>query len=176
MAESEIKEPINPKLLSRKLEAVRKGIQSMKELCGEDSDLLADMIEGETELYPFAERVVEQICNDEALLIGLTAIIEKLQSRKKRIENRRKHARNIVCMVMDEADQKTLELPQATITIYAIDPNIIIQDEAKIPSKYWKPKDPTLDKSALRKDANAGDKIPGITLDNGDFALKVRTA
>lgn len=165
----------NLREMQKKLEAVRKGIAAMKELCGDDAELLGDMIEGETGLYEFANIMVANIQNDDTLITAIKLQEDALRQRRSRIEKRLHNFRNILALAIDEAEAKTLELPAATVTISANKPNLMINEEADIPAKYWKEQDPKLDRAALRKDALDGQSIPGVGLDNGSIKVTIRT-
>jgi hypothetical protein len=54
-------------------------------------------------------------------------------------------------------------------------PAVIVIDEAAIPSIYWEPRDPRLNRQGLLADLKQGAEITGVTLANPEPVLSVRT-
>ena len=54
-------------------------------------------------------------------------------------------------------------------------PKAEIVDESMIPSKFWKPSDPKLDRKAVLEALKAKEDVPSATLSNGSETLMVRT-
>lgn len=188
--------------LGKGLSAIKQAIANLKDMCGDDDELLADMIEGEVDLETFAQKCAEAIVVDAAFANSLKEVIGNTQARKKRLELRAERIRTILAMALSEAETKTINLPAFTITKRDLKPSVIIKEEANIPSAYWKQPEPVLDKAKLRSDAlerlalvNAANviedaslrkaelekinksnpPIPGIELDNGDITINIRT-
>lgn len=187
--------------LKRELKAITSAIDAVKMLCGEDDELLADMIEGETNLHDFIAKCASRVALNEGYVKAISELITDHKLRKRRLDNSSKTIRHIMARAIDEADQKTINTGAFTVTKTDLQPDIIVTEESDIPSKYWKSKDPTLDKATLRKDAlerqkakaeidnlNSVDarkdaldqlesdmpKIKGITLSNGDISVTIR--
>jgi hypothetical protein len=163
--------------LERKAAALQVAIASLKELCGDDEDLLRDTVEGETDLDGFASHCVDQILADEAFAEAVGKMIADLQARKKRFENRQERIRTLLAMTLDAAGTKKIQLPQATISMSSRAPSLVINDEAEIPAQWWVRGDPKLDKRGLAAFLKANDtnKVPGATLDNGSITVTIRS-
>jgi hypothetical protein len=141
----------------------------------EDDDLCADMIEGETTLHEAALAVYDAILGDEALLEAQAARIKTLQARKARIQDRISTRKAIVERAFVETGAPKIEGPEITLSIRKTPANLIITEEDKIPTEFWKIQDPRLDLPALKKAAKEGE-VPGCTMDNGGVALQARKA
>jgi hypothetical protein len=149
----------------------------LRQQLGEDANdpaLLLDMIEGETNLAEACALVLEQTHEDEILIEGLDAKIKELQTRKGRMEKSIESRRGIILMAMDKAGLQTIRSPLGTMTARPTPPKVTIMDEVRIPSKFWKPSDPKLDRAAVAEALKAGEAVPGATLSNGGLTLSVR--
>lgn len=140
----------------------------------DDPALILDMIEGSTDLPEACVAVYEETVEDEVLLAGLAVKIAELQTRKGRIEKSIETRRNVILMAMDKAGLSTIRCPLATISVRDVPPKVVISDEAVIPSRFWKPSDPRLDKASVTAALKAGEAVPGATMGNGSIGLSVR--
>ena len=155
--------------------ALEAAIASVKELCGDDTDLLHDMLEGETELFEFAEQMAAQILQDALTAKAVGDRIAQLQARKKRFSDREARLRVLLAKLFDQAEQKSAETPSCTITLKDVQPGVLVTDESEIPSDYWLPQPPKLDRKKLAEDLRNGDDIEGAELGNGSVTISIRT-
>jgi hypothetical protein len=54
-------------------------------------------------------------------------------------------------------------------------PALMVIDEAAVPSIYWKPREPRLNRQGLVADLKQGTEIAGVALSNPEPVLSVRT-
>lgn len=151
--------------------ALREALRAMN-----DEELTADTIEGETNLHEGIAAVMAMVTDAEILEDGLKAKIEQLEGRKAGIGRRIDGLRTIIAQAMEIGGIKTLPLPEATLSFAATPPKLIVTDESLIPTRFWKPSDPKLDRAALNQALKDGEAIPGVTRSNGGSALKIRRA
>jgi hypothetical protein len=140
----------------------------------DDPKLILDMIEGETDLAEACLVVLEETMEDETLLAGVETTIKLLQERKSRLERSIDTRRGIILMAMEKAGIPTIKGVLATLSVRPTPPKVMIGDEALIPSKFFKPSDPKLDRSAVKEALEAGEEVPGASLSNGGVSLSVR--
>lgn len=140
----------------------------------DDPRLILDMIEGETDLAEACCAVLEETFEDETMLDGLKATIDLLQARKSRVERSIETRRGIILMAMEKAGLQTIKSPLATLTVRDTPPKAVIGDEALIPSKFWKPADPKLDRAAVVEALKGGEVVPGAQMSNGGVSLSIR--
>lgn len=140
----------------------------------DDPKLILDMIEGSTNFNEACCVVLEETLEDEAVLDGLDAMMEKLAMRKSRIERSIETRRNIILSAMEKAEVPSIKSPLGTMSVRATARKLIVVDEAKVPARYWIPSDPRLDKMALIKDLRDGQSVEGVELSNAGIALAVR--
>lgn len=162
--------------LRRQTEAARSLLKDLRENGEDDAELMADAIEGETDLLEAIVEALDANDEDEALVIGLKVKEEAFASRRAAIAARIERRTALIERAMVETDQTTLRLPTATLTLAKRAANLVIGNEAEIPSRFWVVQErpaPKLDKKAL-KEALQSETIPGATLDNGSVSLTVR--
>ncbi len=163
-------------LLRRQTEAARLLLKDLREDGEDDADLMADAVEGETDLLEAIQSAIDANDEDDALVIGLKAKEEAFASRRAAIQKRIERRTALVERAMLDTEQTTLRLPTATLSLSKRAPGLVISNEAEIPARFWVEQErpaPKLDKKAL-KEALQSETIPGATLDNGSVSLTVR--
>lgn len=132
-----------------------------------DFDLVRDMIEGETSLDTAIEIAVIQTSEDMALIAGIDMVMSQMASRQARIKRRVEITKTIIQAAMETAEKNVMETALCRITLKNTPPKALIVDQAQVPSEYWKPQDPKLDKKAVLDALKAKKTIPGAQLSNG---------
>jgi hypothetical protein len=160
--------------ISKEIAAARALHEALALVVGDDIEALRDTIEGETNLHEAIKDVIGSIREDEILVAGLTTIITDLEQRKGRLSERIARKRAAIEQAMQIGELKKLELPDCTLSLKSVPPGLEITDEAKIPSKFWKPQDPKLDRNAVKTALKEGEEVPGATLGNGGISLQIR--
>jgi Siphovirus Gp157 len=140
-----------------------------------DEQTLADTIEGLTELHEILAAVIRAALADQALATGLEGRIGEMQARRERLQDRATNRRQIAKDVMVELDLKKLAAPDFTASIRPGTPALIVIDEAAVPSIYWEPREPRLNRQELATDLKQGAEIAGVALSNPEPVLSVRT-
>ncbi|PDT55467.1 siphovirus Gp157 family protein [Sinorhizobium americanum] len=163
----------------RQTEAAKSLLSSLRNQgVDDDAELVADAIEGETNLVEAISAAIAQLDECDVLIAGLKAKESEFEARRKSIERRSERVRALIEQAMLATDQTSLKLPTATLSLTKRAAALIVTEEADIPAKYWieQPRPaPKLDKKALTADLReANATIPGATLDNGSFSLTVR--
>jgi hypothetical protein len=74
--------------LSQELEAKQTLLDQLRALATDDPDFFIDLIEGETNLLELIAALDASIVDDETLIDGVKAALDKLQGRKRAAENR----------------------------------------------------------------------------------------
>jgi hypothetical protein len=98
-----------------------------------------------------------------------------MQARRDRLQDRAAKRRQIAKDVMVELDLKKLSAPDFTASIRPGTPALMVIDEAAVPSIYWEPREPRLNRQDLANDLKQGTEIDGVTLSNPEPVLSVRT-
>jgi len=159
-------------------QAARKLLEGLKEhgLDG-DAELIADSIEGETNLLEAIEAALAEIDEREILVIGLKEKIKSFGAREKQQGDAIERIRAMIEQVMMATDQSSLKLTTATISLTRRAAGLVITNEADIPARFWIEQErpaPKLDRKAIAEALKANEAIPGAELDNGSVSLSVR--
>jgi hypothetical protein len=147
----------------------------LREIAGDDEQLLADTIEGEIDLRGLICMAAGQNVIDAASVNGIAELIDKLRDRKDRIERRIAMRRVAILTAMQSGEIRTLDTPAGTVTRKAVPPSVLILEEAEIPAEFFKPQEPKLDKKAVAEALKAGKPVPGAQMSNGGETIQIRT-
>ena len=140
-----------------------------------DEQTLADTVEGLTDLHEILAAIVRAALADEALATGLKGRITEMQERLERLQERATKRRQVVKDTMIELDLKKLTAPDFSASIRPGMPALLVIDEQAVPSIYWEPREPRLDRQGLLTELKQGAEITGVTLSNPEPVLSVRT-
>ena len=155
-------------------EAARALLANIRDVIGDDEEMIETAIEGETNLKEVISDAVNRMAELEAHKTAIETLMNNLSERRSRFEDRQSRIKAAIHVAMGQGELRKLELPQATISLRAVPPKVEITDEAAIPSKYWKPRDPTLDKKAVLDALKVLEFVPGATLSNGGETISIR--
>ena len=140
-----------------------------------DEQTLADTVEGLTDLHEIVQAVIRAALADQALATGLEGRIAEMQARRDRLQDRATKRRQIAKDAMLELELKKLAAPDFTASIRPGTPALMVIDEAAVPSIYWEPREPRLNRQKLATELKDGSEITGVTLSNPEPVLSVRT-
>src|SRR6476661_8902051 len=140
-----------------------------------DEQTLADTVEGLTDLHEIVAAIIRSALADEALATGLKGRVAEMQDRLERLQDRASKRRQIAKDVMVELDLKKITAPDFTVSIRPGMPSLQVLDEAAVPSIYWQPSAPRLNRQGLLSELKEGADINGVALSNPEPVLSVRT-
>lgn len=141
------------------------------ELPDEDIRMALDSI-GE-EFNTKAENVAKVISSMLADAEGIKKEIERLQERKKVVENRVKGLKNYIYEQMQATGKKKIKGTLFTLAIQKNAPSVNVVDENVIPEQYKVPQPYKLDKKAILADLKQDVKIDGVEIKQGT-SLRIR--
>jgi hypothetical protein len=140
-----------------------------------DHQCLADTLEGLSDLPEILTTILRAALTDEALANGLKGRIGEMEDRLARLTDRAAKRRQIVKDTMVSLDLKKLEAPDLTASIRPGMPSLLVIDDAAVPSLYWEPSEPRLNRKELLNDLKQGAEVTGAVLSNPEPVLSVRT-
>jgi len=121
------------------------------EASAEDEEVIADTFEGETTLDDALEAAFKAIDEDQIIVDGIAAREAELGERKARAKKRIELMRALIDQAMISAGVPKIALPIGTASLRENKDELVIDDEAIIPSEYFRQKDPEIDKKPLRE-------------------------
>lgn len=154
-------------------QAARALIEQMRDLVGDDEEMIATAIEGETDLHEAIASAFARLGELKALGSGIDNMVCALKARADRFERQQDLIREAIRLAMETAELKRIELPMGTISMKAVPPKAIVLDEPSIPSRFWKAQDPKLDRKAVLDALKANEVVPGAQLSNGSQTIQV---
>lgn len=149
-------------------------LANMKDIIGEDADLIAATVEGETNLHEAIAAGLTRIMEVEALAETIGATMKRLGERKSRFDAQSEHIRTAIVSAMQAGELKKVEHAIGTASLMRVAASVIITDESALPSQFFKPQPPKLDKRAVLAALKDGDAISGAQLSNGGVTLSIR--
>ncbi len=149
-------------------------LENMRDLLGDDADLMATTIEGETEIAEAISKAIGRILELNGMMDGIVNMIASLKDRGERLEKQRDNLRALVGVAMETGNFKRFETPLATASLRAVPPKAEIIDESAIPAKFWKPQEPKLDKRAVLDALKDKQAVPGAMLSNGGMTVSLK--
>lgn len=138
----------------------------------QDEVLRADMLEGSTHLDEFLSNVLRKIGATQAIIEGTKAYVVEIQERKSRMERREYALRQLIHKVMDTAGLRKRELAEATVSIRAGQPKVMIVEEAIIPDEFCRIKREP-DKTRIKAAIQAHEQVPGCSLSNAEETIAI---
>lgn len=141
----------------------------------DDEELFLDTLDGETDALDIIDRELAAELHDRALADAINGQIDLLRKRVTRIMDRADTRRLAILRVMQAVDVRKMERPLATISRRDGSVSVRITDADAVPTQLCKVvKSP--DKTAIRKQIETGEAVPGAELARGDETLSVRVA
>ena len=140
-----------------------------------DDQTIRDTLEGETNLHEMIAAVIRSALVDEALSAGLRKRLEDMKERLTRLDERGAKKRQLALAAMDEVGLSKLQQSDFTASTRPGSPSLLVTAEGEVPSAYWVPQPPKLDRQALLGELKRGADIPGVQLNNPKPVLVVRT-
>jgi len=140
-----------------------------------DEQTLADTVEGLTDLHEIIVAIIRSALQDEALASALKCRLADMQGRLDRLQDRASKRRQIARDVMTELELKKITAADFTVSIRAGTPSLVVINEDAVPSIYWTPSEPHLNRQRLAHELKDGAEIEGVALSNPAPVLSVRT-
>jgi hypothetical protein len=158
----------------KELEAAKVLRAQIEQLAEGDPEFIRDTLEGEVDFDSIVRSLLASMGETQAHMAGIDGYMDELKQRKSRLANRDKAQRALVQSALEIAERPKITLDIATVSLTPVQPKAIIQNEADIPAKYWKPQPPALDLKALTDALKDKQEIPGATLSNGGQTVTIR--
>lgn len=149
-------------------------LANMKDIIGDDADLIAATVEGETNLHEAIAAGLTRVMEVEALAETIATTMKRMGERKSRFEAQAEHIRTAILTAMEAGGIKKIEHAIGTASVMKVAAKAVITDESLLPSKFFKPQPPTIDRRAVLSALKDGETVSGAQLSNGGTTLSIR--
>jgi hypothetical protein len=139
-----------------------------------DEETLHDTLEGISDLPELIKAVIRSSLEDEVLIGALKQRVEDMQARLSRLKDRFDRKRELACWAMTSADIGKIQTEDFTLSLRQGPPRLEVTDQEKVPTEFFIPQPPRLDRSGLLSVLKRGDVVPGTLLINGEMHIAVR--
>jgi hypothetical protein len=163
--------PVDLKTRGREIAALA---AQVRVLAGDDDQAFSDTLEGTTDALEAASAVLRQVFEADAHAEACKALSASYRDRARGLEERGERLRAALVSFLSEIGEKTLRLPEATITrrpgsrLVVGQPNPDALPDSLVRIK----REPSL--SAIKTALEAGEEIAGLSLSNGGETLTIR--
>lgn len=151
-------------------------LETLADVIGDDADLVATSVEGETNLYAAVALGIGRIERLSDMASSLDAAIKRMQARRDRFEAQAATIKELIAVAIETTGLSKIETPVATVSLRKLPQSVMIIEESAIPARFWKPQDPKLDKRELLKALKDEGPLPGAMLTNGGRSLNIKAS
>ena len=147
----------------------------LTDLLGEDfdADTFWDTLDGETDVMDIFGILIREREEATAYAAASKALADDFTARQRRLAARASAIAQSMGAVLDAAGQRKVSHPLATISRTQGRLSVAITNEADIPSQLCKVVS-SPDKTAIKKQLEAGESVPGAELVRGKDGVTVR--
>lgn len=139
-----------------------------------DDQLLTDCLSAETDFNEMLTVIVDRMRDAASMADGIASRVAELESRRDRYSRREQAMRVLAFKLMEFAELKKAELPEATLSIRNNPPKVLITDEDAIPDPFCRiTRSP--DKAKIKDSLTHGVPVQGAELSNSEPSLAIRT-
>lgn len=141
----------------------------------DDHQLKLDSLEGETDLLEVIRQLLNENEDDEGTINALALQMDERGVRRERAMARIEGRKRAIASLMDCAQETSLKLPEATLSLRTLKSRPKVNDADALPDEFVrietirKP-----DMEAIKEAFEKGQPIPGVTVTNGGSSLTVR--
>ena len=158
--------------IRKKIELLRKMRYEAEQ---EDVFSLSDDLSADDDFKGLCLELAEEAIERELQSDAVAERIKELTERKGRLIRTADSLRNIILQCMETRGENTIQSPTVTLSVSKIKPDVVVTDEAALPSRFFIPQPPKLDKKALKEAVlNDGEVIDGASIGNGKISLTIR--
>jgi hypothetical protein len=139
----------------------------------QDDDLRADMLDAETDIMGALTKLLRGVDHDRTMIAAVAARVSELTARKARFAHRVEVFRGLILKVMQSADLKKVELPDATLSQRAGQPQIVGEPDIEtLPDEFIRVTREA-DRGAIRRALLDHREVSGLALSNAAPILAI---
>ena len=141
----------------------------------EDCESLSGELEKSSNFEELCLEIAESAVEHELQAKAVAERINEMSERKSRLLRTSETLRSILLQSMQIRNVSTIKSPVLTLSVSNRKGEVIVTDESMLPSRFFKPQPPKLDKAALKEAViTDGEVIEGAAIGNGSIGLTIR--
>jgi hypothetical protein len=141
----------------------------------EDLDELSQGLTAADDFRALCLDIAEAAVEHELQAKAVADRIAEMTERKSRLLRTSESLRAIVLQGMEIRGEATIQSPTLTLSVSKRRGDLVVTDESLVPSRFFKPQPPVLDKKALKEAVvTDGEIIDGTAIGNGSISLTIR--
>ena len=140
----------------------------------DDQEIVINSLEGETNIFEAIDQGLAEIDACEIIMLGCRVVESDIKARRDRATARAAHVKTAIeqAMIIAEVPGKIVR-PTATLSLTKYKPKRIVEDESKVPSEFFEPQPPRLNRKML-SETDPKLFVAGCYMDNGSIGLTIR--
>ena len=139
----------------------------------DDETLFWDTLDGEPDVMDVIEYLICEAVEADHHAAAAKEMAKVFADRASRLQSKRRAVNDAIMAVMEVTGQDKIPHPLATISKRKGRASVTITNEEEIPTQLTKTVR-TADKTAIKKQLEAGEDVPGATLDIGADTISMR--
>jgi len=149
-----------------RIEALRDAIRAQYP---DDDDLLADMIEGETDAIDLIDRLHDEAEEARTMASALKDREREMAERRARMEQRQEARKEAIDRIMRVIGLEKIERPMATFSFRRNPPRLVVRDPGLVPDDLCR-----IERKPLLAEIRKAGDVPGVEWTNGGTSLSIR--
>lgn len=156
--------------------AVAELARQIREVVGDDDVAFVDTLDGASSAVDAVRSVLRFIAASEQMEAACKALRDRYGARAQDFAARQERARNALVQFMGEIGEKSMTLPEGTITRKAGAVKVVGEgDPETMPAEFVRTKiSRELDRAAIKRALEQGVEVPGFDLSNGCETVQIR--
>ena len=150
--------------------------KQLRELAGDDDLAFIDTLDGASSAVDAVRSAIRQEAAYASMEEAAKALSQRYAARASDFASRHERIRNAIVQFMGETGEKSMTLPEGTITRKAGAAKVVGDaDPNQMPPEFVRIKtDISLDRTAIKRALEQGADVPGFSLSNGCETLQIR--
>jgi hypothetical protein len=140
-----------------------------------DDETLTDTLEGLSEFPQLVEQIVRSGLEDEDFIAALKARTDIMSGRLSRLKERFQKKRQLVAWALGAAGMTNLKACDFVVSLCEGATRLSVEDEGAIPTAYFVPQPPKLDRAGVTATLKRGETLAGAKLVQGEPYITVST-
>jgi len=154
-------------------EEIRRMADNIREMVGDDDDCFLDTLDGETDAMDILGKLIQERQEIQAFEAATKDLVKQYQDRAAKLNAKADAISQTIGHLLDAIGEKKVVHPLATVSRTKARQRVVIEDENEIPTQLMKVKR-SPDLTAIKEQLDAGEYVPGATIQLGNPGVTVR--